>query len=169
MKLIEIKYFKETMCSLFAFFEKNNLPCLLGSFDELKQLMEPVYAAELVSWDCVPSYPSLSIDFKISCDLKCDKVFYFLFRDIASQRENSVLIDLSSRRNSVSFIRFEIDSSRNLPFLPGLLESPGSMEVRGSHVQVKEIDTDDVMSLAEFESFLSRHPVPGKLTLVEVD
>ena len=116
--------------------------------------------------------PSLSIDFTISCDFECEKVFNFLFRDIGSQRENSVLIDLSSRDNSVSFIRFEIYSPRHLPFLPGLPESMGSIEACESYGKVEyldEINTGDIMSLVEFGEFLSQHPVPGTLTLVEVD
>lgn len=172
MKINNISYFKECMHILFSFFETNNIPCLLGSLDELKESMDLVYEAELVSWECEPSYPSLSIDFTISCDFECEKVFNFLFRDTGSQGENSVLIDLSSRDNSVSFIRFEIHSSRHLPFVPGLPESMGSMEARESDGQVEyldEINAGDSMSLEEFGAFLSRHPVPGELTLVEVD
>lgn len=144
----------------------------MGSFDELKELMDLVYEAELVSWECAPSYPSLSIDFTLSCDFEFDKVFNFLFRDTGSQRENSVLIDLSSRDNSVSFIRFEIYSPRYLPFLPGLPESMGSMEASGADgifEKLNGLGAGEIMSLTEFGAFLSRHPVPGELTLVEVD
>lgn len=172
MKLIDINNFKETLDALFDFFETNDIPCHMGSLDELKESIDIVYEAELVSWECAPSYPSLSIDFTLSCDFEFDKVFNFLFRDTGSRRENSVLIDLSSRDKSVSFIRFEIHSPRHLPFLPGLPASMGSMEASGADGKVEDLDGLDsceIMSLEEFGTFLSRHPVPGELTLVEVD
>lgn len=172
MKLNNISNFKETIDLLFTFIENNNIPCLLGSYAELKEATELIYKSEIITWNCAPSYPSLSIDFKLTYDFEFRKVFYFLFKDINDQRENSVLFDLSSFNDSISFIRFEMYSTKYLPFIIGLTEVPGSIEVYTSEGEVEELDeieTSEIMSLTEFESFLCEHPIPGKITFVEVE
>ncbi len=172
MKLINITKFKEIINSLFIFFEKNKIPCLLGKFDELKEIMELAYKSEIISWNCIPSYPSFSIDFKLTYDFEFRKVFYFLFKDANDQRENSVLFDLCSFNDSISFIRFVMYSTKYLPFIIGLTEVPGTIEVYDSNGLVNEldeIDTNEIMSLKEFESFLYEHPIPGEIVMVEVE
>ncbi len=172
MKLFEIINFKETIDSLFAFFEKYKIHCYFGSIEKLKEAMEAVYQSEVLSWKCIPNYPSLCIEFKLFRIPETREVYYFLFQDMDKKSQNSVLFELSSFNDSISFIRFELYTSRYLPFVLGLADVPGSIEVYtsdGQDEELDEIDTSEIMSLTEFETFLSQHPVPGKIIMVEVE
>ncbi len=153
--------------TLFDFFKKYNIYSCFDPLTDYNSLYEIILNSSIVEWKYTPDIEYFSLTLATGNDGPTS-TYYFVFSDESGTKSHHFLCEIYYEKG---FLQFAIEPGKYLPIINDFIDSENRLRV--SHIQLPDelikINQSAIMTMDEFDSFLTKNSHRQSLICFEVD